>query len=250
MHGKWGMNYKYHARAVVFNEKHLLRLWDVAFNGYTGGMGVKMVKWATDVSMYNQAVPAEAVIAAAKTDKDDQDRESWQQATVALDEPMRPNIADMFVMSFYEDEKLDCDLPNPINFSSGNDRNLEPAAADPDNLFNTHLAEMDVFKFDGANGCSQANATRYTQYRQFMPNYATMHAGRKTAGHASHEGDTHVQSLAFSGTMIIKDRSTGVTIKVQHGTGHLGDSFDGSASIRAGNGSMAASSRPELRRLV
>ena len=83
-----------------------------------------------------------------------------------------------------------------------------------------------------------------------MPNYATMHAGRKTAGHSSHEGDTHVQSLAFSGTMVVKNTFTGAILKVHHGTGHLGDSFDGSASIRAGNGSRAAASRPELRRLI
>jgi hypothetical protein len=239
MHGKWGMNYKYHARAVVFNEKHLLRLWDVAFNGYTGGMGVKLVKWVSDPT----ATPEKKV-------KDLEELQAWQQAAVALDEPMRPNLPDMFVMNFKEDPKLDNDLPNPINFSSGPDQNNQAAAADPEGLYNTHLAEMDVFTYRNGDGCLQNNATKFDRYRQLMPNYARMHAGRKTAGHASHEGDTHVQSLAFSGTMVVKYTNTGTTIKMQHGTGHLGDSYDGIASIRAGNGSMAAASRPELRRLI
>ena len=29
MHGVWGMSYKYHERAIVFNEKNLIRLWDI-----------------------------------------------------------------------------------------------------------------------------------------------------------------------------------------------------------------------------
>ena len=32
-HGIWGMSYKYHERAIVFNEKNLLRMWDVAYDG-------------------------------------------------------------------------------------------------------------------------------------------------------------------------------------------------------------------------
>jgi len=33
MHGIWGMSYKYHERAMVTNEKNLIRLWDVAYDG-------------------------------------------------------------------------------------------------------------------------------------------------------------------------------------------------------------------------
>ena len=31
------MSYKYHERAMVLNERNLVRCWDVAFNGYNGG---------------------------------------------------------------------------------------------------------------------------------------------------------------------------------------------------------------------
>lgn len=36
MHGVWGMSYKYHERAIVTNEKNLIRLFDVAYDGYNG----------------------------------------------------------------------------------------------------------------------------------------------------------------------------------------------------------------------
>jgi hypothetical protein len=45
MHGIWGMSYKYHSRAMVLNEKNLVRLWDVAYDGYTGGKDDTWVNW-------------------------------------------------------------------------------------------------------------------------------------------------------------------------------------------------------------
>jgi hypothetical protein len=211
MHGKWGMNYKYHARAVVFNEKHLLRLWDISFNGYTGGMGTSLVDW--------------------------ENKEDWHDATNALDEPLKHNFPDMFVMRFSPEEVLDGNLPNPVNFNSKPGADVgEPSAAmaDPENIYNTHQDSMDVFR-----KLTGVNPARYAAYHTLMPKYALMHAGRKTAGHSSHEGDTHTASLSFSGTMQIKQNQTGQIIHETRGTGHCGDSYAGSASIRAGNGSMA-----------
>jgi hypothetical protein len=208
MHGKWGMNYKYHARAVVFNEKHLLRLWDIAFNGYTGGMGTNIVDWnKTDI---------------------------WKNLTNSLDEPLKHDFPDMFVMSFAEDNVLDSNIPNPINFCS--DKNSSPNAtmADAENIYNTHQTSMDIFK-----QCSDHNKHRFDRYQERMPKYARMHAMRKTAGHAAHEGDTHTASLSFSGTMELKNTVTGQVFLNTRGTGHCGDSYAGAASVRAGNGSMA-----------
>lgn len=123
---------------------------------------------------------------------------------------------------------------------------------DAENIHKTHTKEMDIFlEKNGASpgGLMNAhNARRYREYHARMPDYASMHASRKAAGHASHEGDTHTASLSFSGTMIVKFPN-GTTME-QHGTGHLGDSFGGSASIRAGHGSMAATGRPMQQRIV
>jgi len=43
-HGIWGMSYKYHERAIVTNERNLIRMHDVAFDGYGGGMDTDIVE--------------------------------------------------------------------------------------------------------------------------------------------------------------------------------------------------------------
>ena len=48
MHGIWGMSYKYHERAMVTNEKNLIRLWDVAYDGYNGGKDDTVVSWTAE----------------------------------------------------------------------------------------------------------------------------------------------------------------------------------------------------------
>jgi hypothetical protein len=50
-HGIWGMSYKYHERAIVTNERNLIRMHDVAFDGYGGGMDTDIVKNA-DLEKY------------------------------------------------------------------------------------------------------------------------------------------------------------------------------------------------------
>ena len=47
-HGIWGMSYKYHERAIVTNERNLVRIFDVAFDGYNGGMSCDVVQWTDD----------------------------------------------------------------------------------------------------------------------------------------------------------------------------------------------------------
>lgn len=48
MHGIWGMSYKYHERAMVTNEKNLIRLWDIAYDGYNGGKDDTFVSWTEE----------------------------------------------------------------------------------------------------------------------------------------------------------------------------------------------------------
>ncbi len=47
-HGIWGMSYKYHERAIVTNERNLVRMFDVAFDGYNGGMGCDIMQWTDE----------------------------------------------------------------------------------------------------------------------------------------------------------------------------------------------------------
>ncbi|KAJ1467076.1 hypothetical protein T484DRAFT_1756142 [Baffinella frigidus] len=55
MHGKWGMSYKYHERAIVLNEKNLMRCWDVAFNGYNGGCDDTFMTWGDRESNFRDS---------------------------------------------------------------------------------------------------------------------------------------------------------------------------------------------------
>jgi len=55
-HGIWGMSYKYHERAIVTNERNLIRVFDVAFDGYNGGMSCDVVQWTDDeISKFKEA---------------------------------------------------------------------------------------------------------------------------------------------------------------------------------------------------
>ena len=47
-HGLWGMSYKYHERAMVTNERNMIRMFDIAFDGYCGGMDSDIMRWADD----------------------------------------------------------------------------------------------------------------------------------------------------------------------------------------------------------
>lgn len=43
--GIWGMSYKYNEKAIVLNQKNLIRLWDIAYDGYNGGKDCTHVSW-------------------------------------------------------------------------------------------------------------------------------------------------------------------------------------------------------------
>lgn len=56
------MSYKYHERAMVTNEKNLIRLWDIAYDGYNGGKDDVFVSWMDESGhrSYNTFVNATA----------------------------------------------------------------------------------------------------------------------------------------------------------------------------------------------
>jgi hypothetical protein len=47
-HGIWGMSYKYHERAIVINDRNLIRVFDVCFDGYCGGNDSRILRWNSD----------------------------------------------------------------------------------------------------------------------------------------------------------------------------------------------------------
>ena len=40
--------YKYHERALVHNPRNMIRLWDIAYDGYNGGKDDRAVNWSAE----------------------------------------------------------------------------------------------------------------------------------------------------------------------------------------------------------
>jgi hypothetical protein len=50
------MSYKYHERAIVINERNLIRVFDVCFDGYCGGNDAQIMRWEkTNCEEFKQA---------------------------------------------------------------------------------------------------------------------------------------------------------------------------------------------------
>jgi len=232
MHGIWGMSYKYHERAIVFNEKNLIRLWDVAYDGYSGGKDATYVEW------------------------DRQDKvNAFKSATNDISQNYKG--PSMMVMAFSHNQNspefrdnFKRNWPSPIVFHDDHDfaargnnaRRLTQASrlsADPNNSHPIDTSDMRVF--------NNPLYSAYSRYYDLMPNFSSLHQVRKPAGPSAHENETFCDSLAFQGTMKIYE--DGREVEHIQGSGHHGPDWVGVASIRSGKG-YKISSQPGLARLV
>ena len=238
MHGIWGMSYKYHERAIVINERNLIRLWDVAYDGYVGGKDDTCVRWDDD-------------------SENPHSRASFIQATTDVTRPYRG--PSMMVMAFhhkgakqgvsedggasYFKQYYNSNWPSPIVFYDRME-NAGPqvARADFDNL---HVVESDQFRV--FHNPLYRNA--YRPYKEKMPDFWDLHTIRKNAGLAAVENEVSSDALAFQGTMRILSAETGGVIHEVLGSGHHGPDFIGVASLRAGKG-YRLNSQPTQHRLV
>ncbi len=235
MHGIWGMSYKYHERAIVFNEKNLIRMWDIAYDGYNGGKDDTYVNWL---------------------ENDDEDAphgpKAFKEATLDLSKNYRG--PSMMVMAFVHDRsKVDDggrnvydqhfrrNWPSPIVFYDTNRAAPEALAVDYDNVQTVDVQEFRVFNNPLYEGS-------YQGYRGMMPEFRSMHLTRKTAGQSSADAETATDSLAFQGSMRIKEG--GMVIQEIQGSGHHGPDYVGIASVRAGKGQKVAGQAPAPYRLV
>ena len=227
MHGVWGMSYKYHERAIVFNEKNLIRLWDVAYDGYIGGKDDTHVEW-TSTAECNR----------------------FKNATMDVTENYRGQS--MMVMAFLHSDKkkqqelLKRNWPSPIVFYDDgqpgrSDSNLL-LPADQDNIHMIDAEEFRVFN-------NPLYTEKYGVYRNQMPNFKSLNAVRKNAGQSSVDMETPSEMLAFQGTMRIKTKG-GMGFTEILGSGHHGPDYVGIASVRDGKGQKVAATQPTLHRLI
>ncbi len=108
---------------------------------------------------------------------------------------------------------------------------------------NLHVLDIDEFRVFNHDLYSA-----YRDYRANFPNFSELHSTRKSAGESSREAETATDSLAFQGTMRIKEAGCVKTEIL--GSGHHGPDFVGMASIRAGKGYKMITQQPMLGRLV
>ena len=235
MHGIWGMSYKYHERAIVFNEKNLIRLWDIAYDGYNGGKDDTYVDWTNGNSV-----------------------DSFKEATMNLGKNYRGQS--MMVLAFAHDRNQVNDRgvnlyeaqfkrnwPSPVVFYDSynperrQDSGREALPLDYDNLQTVDVEEFRVFNNELYNGS-------YRQYRNLMPDFRTLHMTRKSAGQSSADAETGTDCLAFQGSMRVKER--GQLLQDIQGSGHHGPDYVGIASVRAGKGQKMAGQAPTLHRLI
>jgi hypothetical protein len=237
MHGIWGMSYKYHERAIVFNEKNLIRMWDIAYDGYNGGKDDTYVDWTDESGSKSNGYG------------------SFKEHTVDLSKNYRG--PSMMVMAFVHDKHRSSEesgqtvfndefrrnWPSPIVFYdsfNGRDKSKEALPLDYDNVQTVDVEEFRVFN-------NSLYSKPYSEYREMMPDFRTMHLTRKSAGQSSADAETATDCLAFQGSMRIKD---GVSVQEIHGSGHHGPDYTGVASVRAGKGQKVSGQAPILSRLV
>jgi hypothetical protein len=232
MHGIWGMSYKYHERAIVFNEKNLVRLWDIAYDGYNGGKDDTHVDWYEPGSKNGY--------------------KKFGEATMDLGSSYRG--PSMMVMKFtHTDEERRApgsgyqrNWPSPIVFHEPEEaddggRRGASLSVDQENL---HVVDVDDFRVFH----EKLYKKQYGVYRAMMPHFQDNHRTRKSAGEASAESETQSTCLAFQGSMRIKEG--GKLIQEIQGSGHHGPDYVGVASVRAGKGIKYTGQAPTFSHMV
>lgn len=224
-HGVWGMSYKYHERALVLNERNMIRMWDVAYDGYNGGKDDSFVNWAEE--------------APGKT-------RPFNRCATDMSMPYQgPSI---MVMRFKLDKKnpsYKTNWPSPIVF---HDKYLNMPAPklspDPDSIYVCQNENMRVFNAD-------MYREQYRMYLQRMPDFSYFHQVRKTPGNASIEQETTQNAFAFQGTFRIKRFDNGpCPVEETLGSGHHGPDYVGVAMLRAGKGVRPEAKAPSLTRMI
>ena len=225
-HGIWGMSYKYHERAIVTNERNLIRVYDVAFDGYNGGMDQRYVNW--------------------------HDPDSIQAFKDATWERTRPyNGPSMLVMALPVDEAYsDKTWPNPIVYHPSVEGNAS-VSPEKDNA-PSDVAHHMIFHADCTDACCSDDQIKgFSEYMQRlgMQHWVTIDQCNRPAGDCCIGNETSTSIYAFEGTMGTYDDQGHLLHKIQ-GSGHLGPSYVGVASVREGRGVMNPAAMPTLHRMI
>ena len=235
-HGIWGMSYKYHERAMVLNEKNMVRLYDIAFDGYVGGMDTTHVPFKTDDTSYKR-IPI---------------TEDWREQMYDRTQPYRGPSMIVIPVPVPKNVENGNSLPNPLIMdltrSSTQYNTSRNMPSTPPDRFKKVFGEKDLQKhtlhktglnehtwgkcmedyIDVALRISNLELSSYSQLMQSVG----------TAGSTSIENMTDVNNMSYHGQLTIISAPTNniAGTKTVRGSGHLGPCYEGVASVREGRG--------------
>ena len=207
-HGIWGMSYKYHERAIVTNEKNLIRVFDVCFDGYCGGNDSQIMAWTDEGVHEFRSATLDLTSSYAGP------------SMIVMSLPVQTNTAEAF--------------PNPCIFHYAG--SLGPPQPDR----GRSQARTDRYRpFDKPQGNQFGRSPAvYAVFQHYynrlnIPNWPSVNQ-HQTPGTLSAAGETESYMYSFHGhfaTINEKGMREEIT-----GSGHLGPNFVGVASVREGRG--------------
>ena len=219
-HGVWGMTYKYHERAIVFNERNMHRMWDIAYDGYVGGKEVDLLQWHNqeDVEKF-------------KTDMMDLTREYSGKSVL---------VVPLSTASPW--------LPSPAilaDYTRPGNNNTLLATAD---LF---LHDVDKFKTDIGKKIGSEPAqmqlkrmiAKVCEKLEIESHYDQTH----DASSATVRGESTKNLLMYAGTCSFGYNEN--TSESKNGNGHHGADYTGVAAVRNGK-SLASTTAPMLQTMT
>lgn len=228
-HGIWGMSYKYHERAIVTNERNLIRVFDVCFDGYSGGNDSTILRWNED------------------------DTRKFREQTSTLNGPYAG--PSMLVMALPRKQDAFAAFPNPVVWAAdyfnepldaGRDRGLR-AGQDKQ----MHMPFLHPDTNTSNKWCDHDVHYAYKRYYDALQvnNWLAM-TQNQPPGVMSVNNETDVNHFSFHGHLGVISRDG--KAEYTQGSGHLGPSFVGVASVREGRGLMGGVPRsmPALQHLV
>ncbi len=205
------MSYKYHESAIVLNERNLIRVFDVCFDGYCGGNDSSILQWSDDgVQLFKNKL----------TNISDQ-YDGPSMIVMALPPAQGGAFPNPLVLQ-----------TQPLN--AGAIGTMYPDKGMPANNVEKHQHFIIDEKLNaGSMSDQQLQARIFALYIE----YAGLHelANNGAPGHAAYSGETEKPSFSFSGHMasILHGHR-----EETQGSGHLGANFVGVASVREGRGMM------------